>query len=81
MPTEYVLNRRVQFCETDASGFVHFSWYFKYMVEAEHALWRSVGMGIAPPKPEFGFPRVNAACDFEAPLKFEDEVEVHIAVV
>jgi len=37
-------------------------------------------MSIAPPQPEFGFPRVNAACDFKAPLKFEDEVEVHIAV-
>ena len=50
------------------------------MEEAEHALWRSVGMSIAPPKPEFGFPRVNATCDFKAALKFEDEVEVHIAV-
>jgi YbgC/YbaW family acyl-CoA thioester hydrolase len=80
MPAEYFYQRRVQFHETDQAGIVHFSWYFKYMEEAEHALWRSVGMSIAPPQPEFGFPRVNAACDFKAPLKFEDEVEVHIAV-
>ena len=59
---------------------MHFSWFFRYMEEAEHALWRSVGMSIAPPDPEVGFPRVNATCDFKAPLKFEDEVEVHIAV-
>ncbi len=80
MPAQYRYQRRVQFHETDQAGIVHFSWYFKYMEEAEHALWRSVGMSIAPPKPEFGFPRVNATCDFKAPLKFEDEVEVHIAV-
>lgn len=80
MTAEYRYSRRVQFHETDLAGIVHFSWYFKYMEEAEHALWRSVGLSIAPRTPAFGFPRVNAACDFKAPLKFEDEVEVHIAV-
>ena len=80
MAAEFRYQRRVQFHETDQAGIVHFSWYFKYMEEAEHALWRSVGMSIAPPDPEFGFPRVNATCDFKAPLKFEDEVEVQIAV-
>jgi YbgC/YbaW family acyl-CoA thioester hydrolase len=80
MAAEYRYQRRVQFHETDLAGIVHFSWYFKYMEEAEHALWRSVGMSIAPPKPEFGVPRVNATCDFKAPLKFEDEVEVHVVV-
>ncbi len=80
MAAEFRYQRRVQFHETDLAGIVHFSWYFKYIEEAEHALWRSVGMSIAPPTPDFGFPRVNATCDFKAPLKFEDEVEVHIAV-
>jgi acyl-CoA thioester hydrolase len=80
MPAEYRYQRRVQFHETDQAGIVHFSCYFKYMEEAEHALWRHVGMSIAPPKPEFGFPRVTATCDFKAPLKFEDELEVQIAV-
>jgi len=80
MPVEFHYPRRVQFHETDLAGIAHFSWYFKYMEEAEHALWRSVGLSISPPSPEFGFPRVNATCDFKAPLKFEDEFEVHIAV-
>lgn len=80
MPVEYRYQRRVQFHETDQAGIVHFSWYFRYMEEAEHALWRSAGMSIAPPEPEFGFPRVNATCDFKAPLKFEDEFDVQIAV-
>jgi|SRR5687768_3489254 len=80
MPAEHRYQRRVQFHETDLAGIVHFSWYFKYMEEAEHALWRSVGMSIAPPQPQFGLPRVNATCDFKGPLKFEDEFEVHVIV-
>ncbi len=80
MPATFRYHRRAQFHETDLAGIVHFSWYFRYMEEAEHALWRHVGLSISPPKPEFGFPRVNATCDFKAPLKFEDEFEVEIAV-
>ena len=38
--TEFRLQRRVQFYETDAAGIVHFSWFFRYLEEAEHALWR-----------------------------------------
>ena len=36
--------RRVEFAETDAAGIVHFSVFFRYMEEAEHALWRNAGM-------------------------------------
>ena len=44
------LTRRVQFYETDAAGIVHFSWFFRYMEEAEHALWREAGLSIHPPE-------------------------------
>ena len=40
--------RRVLFYETDAAGIVHFSWFFRYMEEAEHALWREAG-SVHPP--------------------------------
>ena len=80
MPTQYRLKRRVQFYETDAAGIVHFSWFYRYMEEAEHALWRAAGLSIAPPDAEVGFPRVSASFDFRRPLYFEDEFEVTIAV-
>jgi acyl-CoA thioester hydrolase len=80
MAAEYHYQRRVQFHETDLAGIVHFSWYFKYMEEAEHALWRSVGMSIVPPGNDWGLPRVNASIDFKAPLRFEDEFDVHVVV-
>jgi acyl-CoA thioester hydrolase len=77
---EFIYRRRVQFADTDMAGIVHFSMYFRYMEEAEHALWRSVGLQIAPPEGTVGFPRVAASCDFKAPLRFEDEFEVHVRV-
>ena len=64
MPREYRHTRRVQFYETDAAGIVHFSWFFRYMEEAEHALWREAGLSIHPPDAEIGWPRVGAACEF-----------------
>jgi acyl-CoA thioester hydrolase len=76
-------HRRVQFAETDLAGQVHFSWMFRYMEEAEHALWRSLGLTIAERGSELGWPRIAASMDFRSPLHFEDEIEVrlHVAAV
>ena len=77
---EYRLRRRVQFYETDVAGIVHFSWFFRYMEEAEHALWREAGLSIHPPDGEFGWPRVAASFDFQRALRFEDEIDVHLRI-
>ena len=81
MPSRFRLKRRVLFYETDAAGIVHFSWFFRYMEEAEHALWREAGLSIAPQGALVGFPRVSASFDFRRPLYFEDQFEVAIEVV
>ena len=79
--SEFVLHRRVTFPETDASGIVHFSNFFKYVEEAEHAMWRSVGLTINERQHSgVGWPRVAASFEFKRPLRFEDEFEVHIRV-
>ena len=80
MPHALVLRRRVQFYETDAAGIVHFSNFFRYMEEAEHALWRANGMSIVPAAPTHGWPRVAASFDYKKPLHFEDEFEIHLRV-
>ena len=80
MPSEYRLKRRVQFYETDMAGIVHFSWFFRYMEEAEHALWRAAGLSIAKSGENVGWPRVSAGLDFKAPLFFEDEFEVVVTI-
>ena len=75
------LRRRVQFHETDVAGIVHFSWYYRYMEEAEHALWREAGLSIAAPDAEVGFPRIAASFEFHRPLHFEEEFDVRLRIV
>jgi YbgC/YbaW family acyl-CoA thioester hydrolase len=78
--SEYRLKRRVQFHETDAAGIVHFSCFFRYMEEAEHALWREAGISVHEPGGEIGWPRVHASFDFRSALRFEQEFEVLIRI-
>ena len=79
--SEYRLRRRVQFYEVDSAGLVHFSWFFRYLEEAEHALWREAGLSIAPADKVVGFPRVSASFDYQHPLRFEDEFDISIRIV
>src|SRR5262249_23051587 len=78
--SEYRLRRRVQFHETDVAGIVHFSWFFRYMEEAEHALWREAGLSIHPPNTDIGWPRVAASFEFHRALRFEEEFDVLLRV-
>jgi len=79
--SEYRLQRRVHFYETDAAGIVHFSTYFRYLEEAEHALWRAAGMTIAERDASIGWPRVGASFEYFRPLRFEEEFEIVIRIV
>jgi YbgC/YbaW family acyl-CoA thioester hydrolase len=76
--SEHRLRRRVQFHETDTAGVVHFSWFFRYMEEAEHAMWRAAGLSIYTHGSEIHWPRVSAACEFRQPLRFEEEFDVTV---
>ena len=76
----FIYRRRVHFAETDLAGIAHCSTVFRYMEEAEHALWRAAGLSIARAGEETGWPRVAAAFEFKAPLRFEDEFEVMVQI-
>jgi len=78
--SQVVYHRRVTYPETDASGIVHFTNFFKYVEEAEHAMWRAAGMSIAERSGDFSWPRVAASFEFKRPLRFEDEFDVHLKV-
>jgi YbgC/YbaW family acyl-CoA thioester hydrolase len=78
--SEFRLRRRVQFHEVDSAGIVHFSWFFRYMEEAEHALWREAGLSIARSGAGVGFPRVSAGCEYHKPLRFEEEFDVTVRI-
>jgi acyl-CoA thioester hydrolase len=80
MPSEFSYRRRVQFAETDLAGIVHFSELFRYMEEAEHALWRDAGLTIAEPGSPIGWPRLSAAMEFRNALRFEEEFDVIVRI-
>jgi YbgC/YbaW family acyl-CoA thioester hydrolase len=82
MPHEFKAIRRVEFSDTDMAGIMHYSNFFRFMETAEHAFFRSLGVSIAGGKEpdSVGWPRVHAECDYTAPLRFEDEVEIHLLV-
>jgi len=79
---EFRHHRRVEFFETDMAGIVHFSNYLRYMEMAEHDFLRSLGHSVNGPigGRHIGWPRVHASCDYRAPLRFEDDVEVQVLV-
>jgi 4-hydroxybenzoyl-CoA thioesterase/acyl-CoA thioester hydrolase len=79
--SEFAYRRRVQYRETDASGIVHFSCFFVYAEEAEHAMWRAAGLSVEPAVTAIGWPRVAASFDFFRALRFEDEFDVRIRLI
>jgi YbgC/YbaW family acyl-CoA thioester hydrolase len=82
MPYEFKQTRRVEFAETDMAGIVHFSNFFRMMEATEHAFFRSLGFTIHGPGDDttIGWPRVSASCDYRTPLRFEEEIEIHLIV-
>lgn len=82
MPYEHRIRRRVEFSETDMAGIVHYSNFFRYMEAAEHEFFRMLGFSVVTRQvdPPVGWPRVRAECDYKAPLRFEDQFEVHMLV-
>jgi acyl-CoA thioester hydrolase len=80
MSSGFRYSRRVQFSETDLAGIAHFSAFFRFMEEAEHALWRAAGLSIGAAEQTGGWPRVAAAFEYKNPLRFEDEFDVTVRI-
>lgn len=79
----FTMTRRVEFCETDAAGIVHFSAFPLWMEQAEHAFWRSLGLSVMWHEQEdasITWPRLACSSEFLSPARFEDEVEIRLAI-
>jgi len=82
MASSFTFRRRVEFADTDTAGVAHFTALFRFVEEAEHAFYRSLG-GTAFEWREaalVGMPRVHASLEFLAPAHYGDEVEVRLRV-
>lgn len=83
MAEKFLTKRRVEFCETDAAGIVHFASYLCYMEQAEHELLRSLGLSVCEPQGDgwyLSWPRVHVECDFQGSAHFEDVLEITVRV-
>ena len=75
-------SRRIEFRDTDMAGIVHFSNFFAYMEQAEHAFLRSVGLGVICEidGEKISWPRVNVNCNYRQAIKFEEMIDVEVSV-
>lgn len=92
MSSAFVTTRRVEFSDTDAAGIMHFAAFFRMMEQAEHELLRSVGLSVVMPDalisgevvPEkaakISWPRVSAKCDYQAPARFEELLDIEVRI-
>ena len=76
------IQRRVDFCDTDLAGIVHFSNFFRYMEAAEVAFLRARGLNVdlAWQGDHLGFPRVSVKCDYLTPARFEDILDIDVVL-
>lgn len=81
-PCPLVVERRIEFSQTDAAGLIHFSTYFNFMESAEAELLRSLGSSIIWSEGDkmMGFPRVDCKCSFRRAVRFEDVLKIEVTV-
>jgi YbgC/YbaW family acyl-CoA thioester hydrolase len=80
---QFTYSRRVQFSDTDMAGIMHFANFYRYMEEAEHAFFRSLGFTIVQEQPDgtvVGWPRVRSSCNFESPAYYDDMLEIDVDI-
>lgn len=81
--SQFVYQRRVAFAETDMAGIAHFSNYYRYMEEAEHAFFRSHGLSVMHTREDgvvIGWPRVTSQCQYLAPAHYEKTLSIHVNI-
>jgi acyl-CoA thioester hydrolase len=76
-PARVVIRRRIEWMDTDAAGIYHWTTVFRLAEAAEAAMHTALGI----PDETFGAcPRVSVSATFSKSLRFNDPVEVELAV-
>ncbi len=77
------MSRRVDFCDTDLAGIVHFANFFRYMEAAEVEYLRSKGLSVMMEwqGQRLAFPRVSVSCDYQKPAHFDELLDIAVTPV
>ncbi|MDX1388975.1 MAG: thioesterase family protein [Acidobacteriota bacterium] len=80
---EFKTKRKIEFVDTDMEGIVHFARYLVYMETAEHEFLEALGVSVAMEHEgqRIGWPRVSVSCDYKAPARFGDTLDIHMRVL
>ena len=79
--SEYRASRRIEFSDTDASGTVHFSRFFAFLETAEDEFLGTLGASFeGHDGRKMGWPKVSASCDYKNPVRYGDEIAIHLKV-
>lgn len=64
------------------AGIAHFSRFFLWMEQAEHEFLdsRRLGVILEHDGERFGLPRVNATCDYLAPVRYRDILTIAVTL-
>jgi YbgC/YbaW family acyl-CoA thioester hydrolase len=79
---EHISRRRIEFADCDMGNLVHFSRFFVFMETAEHEFLRALGtpVHLRYDGGTIGWPRVAASCEYLAPARLGDELEIKVRV-
>ena len=83
MASSFETSRRVEFCETDMAGIVHFSNFYRWMEQVEHEFFRALNLTIVNHRHDgstLGWPRVSAQCRFTSPAYYNEIVTARLTV-
>lgn len=82
MDKPFRTTRRIEFVDTDMAGIVHFSNFFRFMESAEQDFLLSLGLGVQLvwEGEALGFPRVSASCDYTAPARFMETLDIDVSI-
>ena len=76
-PARVVIRRRIEWMDTDAAGIYHWTTVFRLVEAAEAVMHTALGI----PNETFGAsPRVAVSATFNKSLRFNDPVDVELAV-
>jgi acyl-CoA thioester hydrolase len=80
--SSFTATRRVEFRDTDAAGIMHFASFFSLMESVEHEFLRHLGLSVLAHDGQgpFSWPRVNAQCDFQSAVRFEDVLTITLTI-
>jgi acyl-CoA thioester hydrolase len=70
--TVFRTETRVRYVETDCAGIAHYASFFHYFEVGRMEMWRELGL------PYFErLPIVETFCEYKAPARFNDLLEIH----